>query len=127
MGARLRVCSTPGCPTLHAGKGKCPTCTAKADKQRRPNGNPYATRGHRTFRDHVLAKHPYCQCVGECGHHDTMCGQRSTVADHHPLERRELVDAGLDPNDPQYGRGMCPRCHDRKTSRTSPGGWNARD
>jgi 5-methylcytosine-specific restriction protein A len=37
------------------------------------------------------------------------------------------VDMGLDPNDPKFGRGLCKRCHDEHTARTSPGGWNRRD
>ena len=125
--ASMRVCSTPGCPELHQGTGRCPACAATADRARRPHGNPYATRGHRLgFRAPVLAAQPYCRCVGECGHHEGMCGQPSTVADHHPVERGDLVAQKLDPNDPRYGRGICKPCHDAKTARTSPGGWNAR-
>lgn len=64
----------------------------------------------------VLARDPLC----------VICGIRiSTVADHHPLERRELVARGLDPNDPERGRGLCSGCHNAKTARTSPGGWAA--
>jgi 5-methylcytosine-specific restriction protein A len=47
----------------------------------------------------------------------------STVADHWPLSRRELEDQGLDPNDPQHGRGLCKHCHDMETARNQPGGW----
>jgi 5-methylcytosine-specific restriction protein A len=49
----------------------------------------------------------------------------ATVADHYPLSRKELIDAGLDPNDPQHGRGLCKPCHDRETAQNQPGGWNA--
>jgi len=31
---------------------------------------------------------------------------------------------GLDPNDPQYGRGICKACHDAKTARSKPAGFN---
>lgn len=125
---RYRVCSTPGCPNLHAGKGRCPDCIAKAAQQRRPNGNPYNSRGHQAFRHQVLAKHPYCQCRGECGGaHNGICAKRSTIADHWPLERDELIAQGLNPNDPAHGRGLCKSCHDAKTARTKPSGWNARD
>ena len=126
--ARMRVCSRPGCPTIHDNGGRCPACRAEAEAIRRPNGSPYATRGHRQgFRAPVLAKHPYCQCTGQCGKHDDMCAQRSTIANHYPTERVDLVAQGLNPNDPQYGRGECVDCHNAYTARTSPGGWNARD
>ena len=112
-----RVCSTPGCPTIHQGPGRCPACRAQGDRDRRPHGNPYATRGHQRFREAVLARDPIC----------VLCLRaRSTVADHHPDERRDLVAAGLDPNDPTRGRGLCKGCHDRWTAKSSPGGWNDR-
>lgn len=31
---KLRVCSAPGCPVLHAGTGRCPSCQREADKER---------------------------------------------------------------------------------------------
>lgn len=46
-----RVCSTPGCPTIHRGTGKCPRRLALADRDRRPQGNPYASAGHQAFRE----------------------------------------------------------------------------
>ena len=93
----------------------CPTCRRTADAKRRPNGNPYSTRGHRDFREAVLARDPICQvCMAA----------RSTVADHHPIERVDLVAMGLDPNDAARGQGLCKRCHDRKTAATRPAGWN---
>lgn len=112
-----RVCSVHGCPTLHQGTGKCDACRAGADKARRPDGNPYRTPGHRRFRRAVLDRDPVC----------VLCHIAfATVADHYPTERRDLVSAGLDPNDPQYGRGLCKTCHDKHTAATSPGGWNDR-
>jgi 5-methylcytosine-specific restriction enzyme A len=48
-------------------------------------------------------------------------------ADHDPRTRRELIRLGLDPYDPQYGKGKCHVCHSKKTSEESPGGWNVRD
>ena len=123
----MRKCPGPnGCPNLTRG-GRCPTCQAEADVKRRPNGNPYNTPGHRAFRAQVLARDPYCLCRGECGHHVGQCGRVATVADHDPVERRDLVSAGLDPNAPEYGRGKCAACHDRRTARTSPGGWHERE
>lgn len=113
-----RVCSQPGCPTLHDGVGACPTCRAQGDRARRPNGNPYASAGHRAFRRAVLQRDPLCVCTGECGHHDTPCLAPSVVADHWPIERRDLIELGLDPDDPKRGRGFCLRCHNAKTART---------
>lgn len=113
-----RVCSKPGCPTLHDGVGACPTCRAQGDRARRPNGNPYASAGHRAFRRAVLQRDPLCVCTGECGHHDTPCLAPSVVADHWPIERRDLIELGLDPDDPKRGRGFCLRCHNAKTART---------
>lgn len=119
-----RVCSTPGCPTLHEDTGRCTTCAAKADKARRPDGNPYRTRGHLRFRELVLARNPRCVCPGDCGRHTSVCGGLATVADHWPTERRDLVSAGLDPDDPARGRGLCVACHNGRTARSTPGGWN---
>lgn len=104
---RMRVCSTPNCPNLHPNPGRCPTCRAQADRARRPHGNPYATQGHQTFRHQVLTRDPIC----------VLCLRaRATVADHHPHERRDLIEQGLNPNDPKYGRGLCVTCHNAKSA-----------
>jgi 5-methylcytosine-specific restriction enzyme A len=42
----------------------------------------------------------------------------ATVADHYPLSRKELVAQGLDPNDPEHGRGLCKPCHDSYSGST---------
>ena len=116
MARALKACPTSGCASLTRG-GRCQACRAKADRDRRPDGNPYSTRGHQGFRSVVLDRDQIC----------TMCGVAwSTVADHYPVERRDLVAQGLDPNDPDRGRGLCKPCHDTHTASTSPGGWNAR-
>lgn len=114
MARARKACPTNGCPNLTTG-GRCQACRAAADRGRRPEGNPYNTRGHATFRDIVLTRDPIC-----VGCHLAP----STVADHHPTERRDLIAAGLNPNDPQRGRGLCKACHDRKTARTTPAGWH---
>lgn len=104
-----RVCSTPGCPALHEGSGRCPQCRAKADRRRRPDGSPYSTRGHRTFREAVLTRDPIC----------VLCmSVRATVADHYPLDRVVLIERGMDPNDPAHGRGLCTTCHNRWTAQS---------
>ena len=113
-----RRCSNPDCHELHQGTGQCPACTAQGDRGRRPQGNPYTTRGHRSFRRAVLDRDPIC----------VVCGIAvATVADHYPVERRDLVAQGLDPNDPARGRGLCATCHARTTAQRTPGGWNARE
>ena len=53
-----------------------------------------------------------------------LCGQVATVADHYPDDRRALVAKGLDPNDPDHGRGLCASCHSKETAKFQPGGWN---
>jgi 5-methylcytosine-specific restriction protein A len=65
------------------------------------------------FRAPVLARDPVC----------VICMTApSTVADHYPRTRRELVRLGLDPNDPNYGRGLCGPCHSRWTTTDQGGG-----
>ena len=116
----MRVCSKPGCPTIYAGtESRCPAHQAQADKARgTAKQRGYTGAGHRAFRNAVLERDPIC----------VLCGiAQATVADHYPLSRKELIEAGMDPNDPQYGRGLCKRDHDRETSIHQPGGWNNRE
>jgi 5-methylcytosine-specific restriction protein A len=117
MPRALSICSTPGCPNTTR-SGRCETCTKAADKARgTASERGYGGAGHRRFRREVLARDPIC----------VLCHlEPSTVADHYPLSRRELEAQGLDPNDPQHGRGLGKRCHDRETAKNQPGGWNAR-
>lgn len=110
----LRVCSVPGCPVLCPG-GKCPGCAKDADKargtrQQRGYGQEHIKR----FREGVLARDPIC----------VICySAPSTVADHYPLDKRELIEAGMDDHDPKHGRGLCAVCHNRHTAATQPGGF----
>lgn len=116
----MRVCSVHGCPTIYDGtESRCPTHRAEAEKAHSHRGKAYKTRGHRIgFREAVLRRDPIC----------VICGVvQSEVADHYPLSRIELIEAGLDPNDPQYGRGLCARDHNRETAIHQPGGWNNRE
>ena len=113
----MRVCSDSGCPTLYlsAEGSRCSEHRKAAERARRPNGTPYARKDHRAFRAEVLTRDPVC----------VLCGLRiATVADHYPHSRNELIELGLDPNDPAYGRGLDKQCHDRETARNQPGGWN---
>lgn len=48
----------------------------------------------------------------------TICGRRAIHADHYPRSRRELEAAGLDPDDPQHGRPLCPHHHNKHTGQT---------
>jgi len=114
----MRVCSVSGCPTIYPdGEGsRCAAHRKEADRARGTAAQRgYATPGHKAFRRAVLLRDPIC----------VLCGTAfSTVADHHPLSRKELLDRGLNPNDPQYGRGLCADDHNRETARNQPGGWN---
>lgn len=115
----MRVCSQPGCPNLYAGDGsRCPAHVKAADQSRgTATERGYNTRGHRAFRRAVLTRDPIC----------VLCGLRpSTVADHHPRSRRQLISLGMNPNDPAYGRGLDKGCHDSETARNQPAGWNKR-
>lgn len=125
-----KVCSTPGCPHLVSSDSLCDECRKAKDKRRSRGRNPYTSKAHRLARARVLARDPRCVCPGDgpdgCGRHHGLCGAPSTIADHWPLERVELIEAGLDPNDPARMRGLCKRCHDSKTARTKPSGFNGR-
>lgn len=116
--SRWVVCAEPDCPELHQGSGRCPDCRAAADKRRgTPKERGYDTPGHKQFRGAVLARDPICVlCLVAV----------ATDADHYPVSRRELVAAGLNPNDPSRGRGLCGPCHKRETAEHQPGGWAAR-
>ena len=118
----LHPCATPGCPELiPPATTRCPTCSqakAKHYDSRRESQTVrgYSSTGHRRFRRRVLDSDPLC----------VICGDVATVADHWPIDRRELIDQGLDPNDPKRGRGLCASCHGRETAVHQPGGWNYR-
>lgn len=127
--APWKPCPTPGCGELTPG-GRCPTCAQAADKARGTPTERGYTGPHRSrFRRGVLAAHPICTCPGpHHAHPDVPCRHPSTVADHHPLSRRQLVTRGLDPDDPAHGRGLCASCHGWSTQSAADqrGGWNAR-
>lgn len=113
----MRVCSVPGCPTIYEGKStRCPDCQATADRARgTATQRGYTGAGHQAFRGAVLTRDPVC----------VVCNVRqSTVADHHPLSRKDLTLNHQDPNNPAYGRGLCKPCHDSATASHQPGGWH---
>jgi len=120
----LKLCYCTSCPA-HPGtcpelvaSGRCRDCAAAADRARgSATQRGYKTPGHAAFRAAVLNRDPTCvRCKAA----------PSTVADHYPISRRDLVAAGLDPNDPARGRGLCASCHGSETVRHQPGGFNLR-
>lgn len=122
--ARWTVCSTPGCPeyTQH---GRCDEHRRQAERARGTARQRGYDRTHETrFRPAVLARDPQCVCRDTSHGHPDPCGQPSQHADHWPLDRRELVARGLDPNDPKHGRGLCAPCHSSETAHHQPGGFN---
>lgn len=124
----LSVCSQPGCPALCSG-GRCDDHKRQAE-QRRGNAyqRGYGGKAWQASRDAVLTSDPLCVCQDDGhGHDGRPCGEPSSVSDHYPHERKELVAAGVpDPDAPHRMRGVCSGCHNRKTGATTPGGWNAR-
>lgn len=126
MPRAMHPCTKCGTPTR--GQGQCPGCRTTADQQRGTAAQRGYDQQHRTqFRAVVLKRDPICRCarVGQHGHGAT-CTRPSRHADHHPMDRRELVARGLNPNDPKHGRGLCHPCHSGDTGVLQPGGWNAR-
>lgn len=115
----FRVCSLPGCPTIYDGPGsRCPQHRKEAQQRHSRDTAAYRTAGHRKrFRPGVLERDPIC----------VLCNlAASTIADHYPRSRNELIDLGMDPDDPAFGRGLCKSCHDSGTAQRQPGGWNNR-
>jgi 5-methylcytosine-specific restriction protein A len=127
MARALKVCSRSGCPNL-VHKGRCASCQAEATANRgTAHQRGYGSAHRRTFRAGVLHRDPLCVCTNTNHGHSQRCLRPSTEADHHPLSRDELILRKLDPNDPQYGRGLCHGCHAKDTAHLQPGGWNQRD
>lgn len=121
---RLRICSVPRCPE-YTRDSKCEQHRREAEQQRGSARERGYDHEHETrFRKPVLARDPTCVCTEETHEHEVPCGRPSKHADHHPQDRRALVAAGLDPNDPRHGRGLCGPCHSSSTAREQPGGWN---
>ena len=121
MPQRLRTpCPVAGCGELTDG-GRCDE-HRQDDEHRRgsPAARGYGKRHRSRFRKAVLERDICCVLCREDGRWEL-----ATVADHWPLSRRELVAAGLDPDDPDHGRGLCHDCHSRETARLQPGGFNA--
>lgn len=112
-----RICNVDGCPAKAGTGGRCTEHQQQANRRHWHRTRAYSSTGHRArFRPAVLKRDPIC----------VLCNAApSVVADHHPLSRAELVEAGLDPDDPRFGRGLCVPCHNQQTAERQPGGWNA--
>lgn len=124
----LKVCSTPACPNL-VPKGRCEDCESAANRAR----GGYATRGGgnatawRRARAACLRRDPLCVCTDTEHGHGAQCLRPSTVADHYPDTKADLVARGVPDPDAQHRlRGICASCHGKHTATTTPGGWNAR-
>lgn len=103
--------------------GRCPTCHQLPPcncGENRPGARDRGyNRDHETrFRPAVLARDPWCVLCLQLG-----ARRRSTDADHWPLSRRQLLAHGLDPNDPDHGRGLCSWHHHSETARLQPAGY----
>lgn len=117
----LTTCTTPSCDQLVT-SGRCDDCATIAERQRGSSAARGYGKKHRDrFRKAVLERDICCVI---CRQNDRWT--LSTVADHWPLSRRELLEHGLDANDPDHGRGLCHDCHSRETAQNQPGGWNQR-
>jgi 5-methylcytosine-specific restriction enzyme A len=114
-----RICSVAGCPRIHDGTtgSRCPDHAKQADRVHWARTRGYNTKAHRvTFRLAVLQKDPIC----------VLCHLAvSTVADHYPKSREDLIQLAMNPDDPRHGRGLCEPCHNTETAANQPGGWNA--
>lgn len=114
-------CKTPGCPNpARPTKPTCTQCRTRTNRNLRQRRGNSTTQGYghahrQRFRTGVLTRDRICR----------ICKRRpATEADHYPLDRKTLVNMGLDPNDPNHGRGLCKTCHDKHTAATNPGGWH---
>lgn len=108
----MKVCSKPGCPWLTE-SGRCDSCRREAEQARgSATDRGYDWAWQKTRREY-LELHPLCSGDG--------CLELATDVDH--------ID-GLGPHgprghDPTNLRGLCHRCHSKRTARDQPGGWHA--
>ncbi|PRY08421.1 hypothetical protein CLV37_12416 [Kineococcus rhizosphaerae] len=115
----LSLCPTPGC-FERTPVGPCASCKPARRKETDTARGSAASRGyghrHRTvFRPGVLQRDPICTWPAGCT-------RLSEIADHFLLSRRELVEQGLDPDDPAHGRRLCWSHHSQHTAQAQPGG-----
>jgi 5-methylcytosine-specific restriction enzyme A len=110
----LTVCNEPGCINLTE-RGRCTDCKRQAELKRgRPADRGYDKRWRR-IRAEFLRENPDC----------VDCGDPATVADHDPVSRRDLMEAGVaNPDDHAHLKARCASCHSSRTAVAQPGGWN---
>jgi 5-methylcytosine-specific restriction protein A len=125
--AGWRVCSKPSCPEYTNQGGRCEDHRREAEQRRgSAKQRGYSGTGWQAARRAVLDRDPRCVCTDDGHGHAGQCPEPSTVADHYPDERRDLITAGVpDPDAPSRMRGVCAGCHARKTAAETPGGWNS--
>ena len=118
MPRALTTCSA-GCGVV-VESGRCDSCKRQAEQRRGSSASRgYGKRHRDRFRRAVLERDICCVLHRERGE-----WVLATVADHWPLSRRELTERGLDPDDPERGRGLCHDCHSSETALNQPGGFN---
>lgn len=132
MPRAMKPCSAPGCPELVPSggrEGRCPTHAGEARRRhyaKRDQRGGGSTKRWRNARALVLRRDPWCTCTDTRCDHGQRCYSSSTVADHWPRSKRELIDAGEpNPDAAEHMRGLCKPCHDRSTARLYPSGWAA--
>jgi 5-methylcytosine-specific restriction protein A len=120
MARAMSVCSTPSCPQLVEGSGRCTKCKAEAEKKRGTASQRGYDSSWRRVRAAYLKANPFCECE-ECS--ALLISQRpfATDVDH--------ID-GLGPNGPlgrdwSNLRALSHSHHARRTARDQPGGWAA--
>ena len=93
--------------------GKCARHDRQNDLARGSATQRGYDRDHREqFRLPVLERADYRCAIPDCT-------TPATVADHYPRTRRQILAEGDDPNNPDYGRALCKRHHDRHTAASS--------
>lgn len=114
------TCGAPGCD-VETYNARCPEHTRERRRSSDPEAGVRAARYGRRWRSGprvvVLARDPLC----------THCGlAASEVADHWPVERVDLLAAGIpDPDDPAYLVGACRPCaNSRAAGRSARPRWS---
>jgi 5-methylcytosine-specific restriction protein A len=124
----LRQCPVVDCYELVV-SGRCPAHTRAADVARgTPAQRGYGHAWEHRWRPACLRRDPLCTCHDQGHEHGYECLSPSTVADHYPTSRKDLVAQGVpDPDALHRLRGVCKPCHDAHTAEELPGGWHRRD
>ena len=113
MPARMKVCSTPGCPELTR-DSRCSGCERGAERRRGSSSARGYDAAWRRTRDAYLDAHPICS--------KEFCLTPATEVDHKDGE------GPLGPRGHDWSnlRQFCKSHHSARTARDQPGGWNVR-